>query len=151
MSRPLAERRLAPRPRLPAELVRLVRFCSVGATNTVITLASYDLLVHAGSPGWAASALAFALGACNGYHWNARWTFAGRSAGATATRLRYVAVQGLGTVSSAVGVLAVRDDLGLARFAAELVVLPVVTGLMYGLMRSVVFPTRAAKRLTTSA
>lgn len=151
MNRQIADRVLPSRPRLPAELVRLIRFCGVGATNTLITLASFDLLVHAGSPSWAASAIAFVLGATNGYHWNARWTFAGRSAGAAATRLRYVAVQGIGTVASAVGVLAAQDGLGLAHFAAELAVLPAVTGLMYCLMRSVVFPGHGAERLTTSA
>ena len=136
---------------LPVEAVRLIRFCGVGATNTVITLATYDLLVQLGTASWAASAIAFAAGALNGFHWNARWTFAGRSAGAAATRLRYLAVQGAGTVISAIGVLTAEDALGLAHFAAELVILPVVTMLMYGLMRSVVFPGRAAGQLPTSA
>jgi putative flippase GtrA len=139
------------RPRLPAEIARLARFCSVGATNTVITLATFDLLVHAGCPAWAASAIAFAAGAVNGYHWNARWTFAGRAAGATATRLRYLAVQGAGTLLSAVGVLAAHGVLGLAHLPAELVILPLVTVLTYGLMRSVVFPGRRAGQLPTSA
>jgi putative flippase GtrA len=140
-----------PRPRLPAEIARLVRFCGVGATNTVITLATFDLLVHAGCPAWAASAIAFAAGAANGYHWNARWTFAGRAAAVTATRLRYLAVQGAGTVLSAIGVLGAQDVLGLAHLVAELVILPLVTVLMYGLMRSVVFPARTAEQLPTSA
>ena len=140
-----------PLPPLPAEIARLVRFCGVGATNTVITLATFDLLVHAGCPAWAASAIAFAAGAVNGYHWNARWTFAGRAAGATATRLRYLAVQGAGTVVSAIGVLGAHDVLGLAHLAAELVILPLVTVLTYVLMRSVVFPGRTAEQLPTSA
>ncbi len=142
-----------PIPRLPAEIARLVRFCGVGATNTAITLATFDLLVHAGCPAWAASAIAFAAGAVNGYHWNARWTFAGRAvgAGAAATRLRYLAVQGAGTVVSAIGVLAAHAVLGLAHLAAELVILPLVTVLTYVLMRSVVFPARTAEQLPTSA
>jgi putative flippase GtrA len=143
--------RPVPLPQLPAEIARLVRFCGVGATNTAITLAAFDLLVHAGCPAWAASAIAFAAGAVNGYHWNARWTFAGRAADATATRLRYLAVQGAGTALSAVGLLAAHGVLGLAHLPAELVILPLVTLLMYVLMRSVVFPGRPAERLTTSA
>jgi putative flippase GtrA len=151
MTRPPAAARAFLARLLPGEAVRLIRFCGVGATNTVITLATFDLLVHLGTASWAASAVAFAAGALNGYHWNARWTFAGRAQRAAATRLRYVAVQGAGTVVSAIGVLAVQDALGLAHLAAELVILPMVTALMYGLMRSVVFPGRAAEQLPTSA
>jgi putative flippase GtrA len=140
-----------PRLRLPAEIARLVRFCGVGATNTVITLATFDLLVHAGCPAWAGSAIAFAAGAVNGYHWNARWTFAGRAADVATTRLRYLAVQGAGTALSAVGLLAAQGVLGLAHLLAELVILPLVTVLMYVLMRAVVFPGRPAEQLPTSA
>jgi putative flippase GtrA len=135
-SRPV---RAASLPPLRAELARVVRFCGVGATNTAITLALYTLLVGLGCPGWVASALAFAAGAVNGYHWNARWTFADRASGAAATRLRYVAVQGLGSAASAAGVLVAHDLLGLGHLPAELLVLPFVTVLTFGLMRSVVF------------
>ena len=145
MSLPALPSRLAP------ELARAVRFCSVGASNTAITLAAFALLVHAGCPGWAASAIAFAAGAVNGYHWNARWTFADRATGGAATRLRYLAVQGNGSALSAFGVLAAQHDLGLAHLPAELVILPVVTGLTYGLMRSLVFHGTAAEQLPTHA
>ena len=137
--------------RLPAEFARVVRFCSVGASNTSITLAAFALLVHVGCPGWAASAVAFAAGAVNGYHWNARWTFADRAARGATTRLLYVAVQGSGSALSALGILAVQHDLGLAHLPAELVILPVVTGLTYGLMRSLVFDGNAAEQLPTHA
>lgn len=139
-------------PALPAlELTRAVRFCSVGASNTAITLAAFALLVHVGCPGWIASAIAFAAGAVNGYHWNARWTFADRAVGGAATRLRYLAVQGNGSALSALGVLGAQQGLGLAHLPAELAILPLVTGLTYGLMRSVVFRARAAERLATPA
>ncbi len=141
---------LSPWPRAAGEVARLARFCGVGATNTAITLATYYVLVQAGSPAWTAAAVAFAAGAVNGFHWNARWTFADRGDGAAATRLRYVAVQGAGTVISAVGVLGAQDDLRLAHLPAELVVAPLVTGIMYGLMRTIVFPSRAAERPTGS-
>jgi putative flippase GtrA len=135
--------------RLAPEVTRIARFCSVGVSNTAITLGVFAVLVRAGCPGWVASAIAFAAGAVNGYHWNARWTFADRAARGAATRLRYVAVQGNGSAVSALGVLAAQHDLRLAHLPAELVILPLVTGLTYGLMRALVFrggeqaPTRA--------
>lgn len=123
------------------ELMRIVRFCEVGATNTAITLVSYGVLVRLGCPPWLASALAFAAGAVNGYYWNARWTFADRRrTGVAATRMRYVAVQGAGSGASALGVLLAHDALGLGHLPAEIVILPVVTLFTYALMRSVVFP-----------
>lgn len=121
------------------ELLRLIRFCEVGATNTAITLVSFGLLVRAGVPGAAASAVAFLLGAANGYHWNARWTFAGQGDRGRATRLRYLGVQATGAAASAAGVAVVHAASGLARLPSEAVILPVVTVLTYTLMRALVF------------
>jgi putative flippase GtrA len=121
-----------------AELGRLARFCVVGASNTLITLGSYALLLLAGCPAEAASAVAFALGALNGYHWNARWTFAVRGA-----LWRYVGVQGLGAGLSAAGVAAARGQ-GVARLTAEVVILPAVTLITYCLSRRFVFSSPAA-------
>jgi putative flippase GtrA len=123
---------------LRAELSRLARFCAVGASNTAITLAAYAALVAAGGRPAAASAAAFALGALNGYHWNARWTFAVRG-----TLWRYVAVQGLGAGLSAAGV-AVARGAGAPRLAAEVVILPAVTLITYCLSRRFVFPVPLA-------
>jgi putative flippase GtrA len=121
-----------------AELGRLVRFCVVGLANTLITLSSYTALIAVGCPAEAASAVAFALGALNGYHWNARWTFAVRG-----TLWRYVGVQGLGAGLSAAGVAAARGQ-GAARLTAELVILPAVTLITYCLSRRFVFSSPAA-------
>jgi putative flippase GtrA len=123
---------------LRAELSRLVRFCVVGASNTAITLGAYAALVAAGCPAAAASGAAFALGALNGYHWNARWTFAVRG-----MLWRYVGVQGLGAGLSAAGVAFARGA-GVSRLAAEIVILPVVTLITYCLSRRFVFPVPLA-------
>jgi putative flippase GtrA len=138
-------------PRLAPELTRIVRFGSVGASNTAITLGVFAVLVHLGCQGWVASAIAFAAGAVNGYHWNTRWTFADRAARGAATRLRYLAVQGNGSAVSALGVLGAERGLGLAHLPAELAILPLVTGLTYVLMRSLVFQGDAAEQLPTPA
>jgi putative flippase GtrA len=126
-----------PRVRLRAELVRIARFCVVGASNTAVTFTAFAVLVAIGLPAPAASALAFVLGAANGYVWNTRWTFADQGVGASIVP-RYVAVQVACAALSAVGVAVARGD-GLARLAAEVVILPWVTLLAYALSRTLVF------------
>jgi putative flippase GtrA len=121
-----------------SELGRLARFCVVGASNTLVTLVVYAIMVAAGLPAEVASGLAFAAGALNGYQWNARWTFAVRGA-----LWRYTAVQGLGAALSAAGVGVARGH-GAARLTAEVGILPVVTLITYVLSRRFVFPSPAA-------
>jgi putative flippase GtrA len=119
------------------ELTRLVRFGLVGVSNTLLTIAAYAVLTGDGIPVAPASALAFLLGAANGYNLNRRWTF--RAAVVRpGTVARYVAVQALGAGLSAGGVALV-TDLSLARLAAEAVVLPCVTVITYTLSRVLVF------------
>jgi putative flippase GtrA len=116
-----------------SELERLVRYGLVGVSNTILTFAAYSLLVAGGVAAPVASGLGFAVGAANGYALNRRWTF-----GTPGRVLRYVLVQAVGAAASAAGVALARGD-GLARRPAELVVIPVVTLLTYGLARTVVF------------
>jgi putative flippase GtrA len=120
------------------ELARIVRFCAVGASNTLLTLAAFALLVALGTPPAIASAAGFALGAANGYRWNSRGTFAAHHPTTSGTVVRYVAVQALGTGLSALG-LALAGDAHLTRAVAELATLPWVTVLTYCLSRLVVF------------
>jgi putative flippase GtrA len=72
---------------------QLLRFGLVGVSNTLLTLAAFALLRAAGVSPAPAAALAFALGAANGYVLNSRWTFQVRAASA-ASAARYVLVQG---------------------------------------------------------
>ena len=66
-----------------AEAARFARFCLVGVSNTLLTLATFTLLV----PAAPASALGFAVGAINGYVLNRSWTFRSRRRGVgTVTR-----------------------------------------------------------------
>ena len=107
----------------------LVRFGIVGVSNTLVTLISFALLAHVGVLRSVASAMAFGLGATNGYFLNRSWTFHSANRGA-ATVARYVAVQGLGALLSAVAI-------GLLR--SEVLVLPLVTAFTYTLARRLVF------------
>ena len=70
-----------------AEAARFARFCLVGVSNTLLTLATFTLLTAAGVPAAPASALGFAVGAINGYVLNRSWTFRSRRRGVgTVTR-----------------------------------------------------------------
>jgi putative flippase GtrA len=106
-------------------LRQFVRFVVVGASNTTISLASYAVLLWLGVPYAAAGAIAFVLGAVNGYILNRRWTFSTRDT--TRRRLNYAAVQlgALGATTALLWLLVSVGDLG--RFAAYAVTIPVVT------------------------
>lgn len=119
------------------EAGRAVRFCVVGATNTAITLGAFALLTALGCRAPEASALAFCAGAANSFNLNRRWTFSdiptARWAG-----MRFVAIQGLGALTSAAGLGALQSA-GWAHMAAECAILPGVTVGLYGLSRLLVF------------
>lgn len=72
---------------------QFARFCVVGVSNTAVTLAAFWVLERAGAWYVTASAVAFLLGAVNGFVLNGRWTFRARG-----SFPRYVGVQlcGLG-------------------------------------------------------
>jgi putative flippase GtrA len=123
-----------------AEAARLLRFGAVGATNPALTLTAFALLTRAGAAAGPASALAFALGAANGYLLNRSWTFGAQ--GDRATFLRYLAVQALGALLSGAAVALAAADLELRRLLAELLVVPLVTVVTYSLCRGVVFTPR---------
>ncbi len=126
------------------EAGRAVRFCVVGATNTAITLGAFVLLTALGCRAPAASALAFCAGAANSFHLNRRWTFSDIPTARWA-RARFVAIQGLGALTSAAGLTALQSA-GWAHMAAECAVLPCVTVGLYGLSRLLVFRHPAAMR-----
>ena len=119
------------------ETLRVVRFCVVGVSNTVIALGTFLVLVRLGLPAPLASGLAFCVGAVNGYQLNRRWTFSGFSRTSHAW-LRYAVAQGTGALASAGGVF-VLTHAGWPRLAAECVILPCVTAALYSVSRLLVF------------
>ena len=117
---------------------QLVRYVTVGVSNTAITLAAYALVVRAGVPAVVASVVAFGAGAVNGYRLNRAWTFRG---GRRAPRAgaRYVAVLLAGLAINALGVAIAVDVAELSRLAGEIVALPPATVTTFLLARSWVF------------
>jgi putative flippase GtrA len=124
------------------EALRIARFCVVGVTNTLLTLAVFTLLVALEAPAPLASGLAFCAGAANSYQLNRRWTFSGLGRAHHAV-LRFVVSQGAGALASAGGVF-VLTQAGWPRLAAECVILPCVTIALYSVSRLLVFRSASA-------
>jgi putative flippase GtrA len=103
---------------------QLGRFLVVGLGNTAISFVVYRLLLALGTPYVPAAAIAFAVGAVNGYLFNSRWTFAARDS--ARARALYVAVQGTGALSTSLLVL-LFVHVGLGKVGAYLVAIPPVT------------------------
>ena len=122
---------------MSGEALRILRFCVVGVSNTLVTLAAFSLLVALEVPAPLASGLAFCVGATNSYQLNRRWTFAGLGRAPHAVA-RFVISQGAGALASAAGVL-VLTHAGWPRLAAECVILPCVTIALYSVSRLLVF------------
>lgn len=131
--------------RLPAPASVLggqfARFIAVGATNTAITFASYALLLEAGLHYLGALAPAFVLGALNGYTLNRTWTF---RAGAfqSAALARYFTAQLFGLGLNAVLLVLFIELLGAHRLLAQLLAMPIVSGVTFAANRRWVFAGR---------
>jgi putative flippase GtrA len=125
-----------------ALLEELARFACVGLGNTVLSYVVYATLVAAGAPYLAAGALAFTVGATNGYRLNRRWTF--RASDSLGPRVRYVTVQA-GGLAATTGLLWLTVSAGgMHRLAAYLVTIPLVTLATFAANRSWTFRRHAA-------
>ena len=110
-----------PSPPRSSSAMQFARFVAVGATNTALSFVVYVALVAAGMPYLAAGAVAFAVGAANGFVLNGRWTFRTRGSAA-----RYVVVQ-IGGLALTTGRLRLLVDTGAGRIGGYLVAIPLVT------------------------
>jgi putative flippase GtrA len=104
---------------------QFARFLLVGVGNTVVSFIAYRLLLALEVPYVIAAALAFSVGALNGYVFNRRWTFAARDS--ARARVVYVAVQATGAASTSLLVLLFVRGLGVGKSGAYLAAIPVVT------------------------
>lgn len=104
---------------------QFVRFLVVGVGNTLISFASYRLLLAIAVPYAAAAPLAFGVGAVNGYIFNRRWTFSARDS--ARARALYVAIQAAGAASTTLLVLLYVRVAGLDKVLAYLAAIAPVT------------------------
>jgi putative flippase GtrA len=126
---------------------QFLRFLVVGLANTAVSFISYRLLLAVSTPYLIAACLGFSVGALNGYVFNRRWTFA--AADTTRARVLYVAVQGVGAISTSLLVLLFHRGADFGKVAAYLVAIPPVTVFMFVANRVWTFaerPGRAAAR-----
>lgn len=114
------------------------RFLAVGAANTAVTLSTYAIALRAGVPYLPAGALAFGLGALNGFAFNRTWTFVHHGPLARAGA-RYATVQLIGLGSDLAGLRLGVRALGLGHLAAQVAATAPVTLLTFALSRSWTF------------
>jgi putative flippase GtrA len=95
----------------------------------MLSFIAYRLLLALGTPYVIAAFLGFGVGAVNGYVFNRRWTFGARDS--TRARVLYVAVQGVGAVSTSLLVLLFVRGAGVGKVGAYLVAIPPVTVCMF--------------------
>jgi putative flippase GtrA len=133
--------------RNPVVRRQLVRFVIVGVGNTLISFVSYRLLLAVSVPYLAAAPVAWGAGAVNGYVFNRGWTFGARDS--TGARVRYLAVQAAGALSTSLLVTGVVAA-GIGKGEAYLAAVPPVTVLMFVANRFWTFADRARASLATA-
>jgi putative flippase GtrA len=122
-------------PRPP--VVQFARFLTVGASNTIVSYVVYTALLWVGVIYWLSGALAFVVGAVNGYIFNRRWTFVATDD--LATRVRYGVVQGAAVVATSGLLWFVVNLLSVGRLVAYAIAAPAVTAAMFLANRGWVF------------
>ena len=107
---------------------QFARYLVVGVGNTVLAFIVYRVLLRLGAWYVVAAPLAYAAGAVNGYVLNRRWTFGARDS--TRTRIRYVAVQAIGALSTSL-LVPLLVAAGVGKVAAYLAAVPPITVCMF--------------------
>jgi putative flippase GtrA len=115
---------------------QIARYCAVGVVNTLLSLAVDGVLLAAGTPLLAASAIGFTAGALSGYTLNRRWTFG--APGSAAAGGLYVAVTGAGLALDTL-LVHLFSSAGLGAFAAFVLALPLVTLATFAANRRLAF------------
>ena len=112
------------------------RFVVVGASNTLLSLAVYLLLLAVGVPYLVSAALGFAVGAANGYLLNRWWTFSAPPASPRQVGA-YLTVQVVGLLIT-VGVVGLLHGHAPA-LVGQAVAIPLATVAMFSLNRTWTF------------
>jgi len=84
------------------------RFLIVGAVNTVIDMAVFALLLHAGAPALMANVLSWAVAVSCSYFFNSRWSFErDQTLSTVRSVLRFVSLGALISLGVSSGIIAV--------------------------------------------
>lgn len=128
-------------PRHVGVVAQFTRFLVVGASNTAVSLVAYTVLIWLDLVYAVAGAIAFTLGAANGYVLNRRWTFSARDT--RERRAKYVVVQlaGLGVTTLLLWLFVSVGDVD--RIVAYALTVPIVTVATFVASRGWVFRSRS--------
>jgi putative flippase GtrA len=119
---------------------QFARFLIVGVANTLIAFVVYRILLAVSASYVLAAALAWGVGALNGYVLNSRWTFAARDS--TRARILYVLVTAGGAASSSLLVYLFSRGAGFGKVEAFLAALPPVIAATFAANRIWTFADR---------
>jgi len=119
---------------------QFLRFAAVGMTNTAVTLGVYTTALRLAVPYLPAGAVAYGLGAVNGFALNRAWTFRVRG-----HPMRYAVVVGVGLTANAL-LLRVAVGMSVPRGLAEVAVAAPVTLVTFALSRRWAFASDVTSR-----
>ncbi len=141
-----------PASRLSAPVVvQFVKFGIVGVSNTLLSFAVYTLLLKVFGVWYiAASAIAFTVGAVNGFLLNRRWTFR-EHVGDALTPVRWTVVQGCGLLTNLGLVALLVEAGGLDELIAQACATAIVTVLTFAANRAWTFRMHPASVATLDA
>jgi putative flippase GtrA len=94
-----------------ASPMRFARFLTVGAVNTLLTVAIFNVLVFLSFPAPAANAAGYAVGVVNSFVLNRRWTFGDREGLHFSRTFWRFALVSLGSLAITTGVVALLEPL----------------------------------------
>ncbi|GAC1323162.1 MAG: hypothetical protein NVSMB25_19190 [Thermoleophilaceae bacterium] len=121
---------------------QVLRFLLVGVTNTAVSLVVFAVANRLGVWYPVASAVAFAVGALNGYTLNRVWTF--RAGAFSRSRFaRYAVVQLVGLGVNELAIIVAVDALGTEHVLAQVFALVMVSAMTFALNRQWAFATTA--------
>lgn len=127
-------------------LKQFLKFGIVGISNTLLSLLIYTVLVKVFGVWYlAASTIAFAIGAVNGYLLNRGWTFRGHAVhGHAVTAVRWGVVQGCGLLVNDLLVFLFVSQVGLGKLLGQVCATAIVVVLTFFANRAWTFAPRPA-------
>ena len=102
-----------------ANLKQFIKFGIVGASNTLIFLAIYYLLVFLGVHYILANVIGFVVSVCNAYYWNSRKVF--KAQGGKSAVIRTFAAYGATTLLSTGLMFVMVDVFGISQYIAPII------------------------------
>lgn len=98
---------------------KFIKFCIVGAGNTLLTFLVFSLLFTVGMNYLAANIIGYSVGVANSYFWNRRWVF--RTESSYKNLIRFISVNVLTLLINTSCLFILVDFLGIHELIAQLI------------------------------